>query len=177
MSAWDRELEAGYSIDLFSGSAFGEEDVIEMWTAEGALPADAARERATEVTMIAAAEGERLPAGVCTTYVAHYERLRVDLWSYRTFVAAGHRESDLARHLLYRTIDHLSERFTSGEDTRAPGMLMVVQSPLLKRHQNRAIWRQTRFHYIGDSPRGDHVRVHWFPGATVPGPEAPRSYA
>lgn len=72
--------------------------------------------------------------------------------------------------LLYETIDLLRERFVSGEDRRAPGMMIAVSNPILKEHQNRARWRTTGFVFIGENRGGDHVRVLWFPGAEAPPP-------
>ena len=175
-SAWDRELDQRYRIVPFVDSELGEQDLIEMWTSEGALPLEVARDRAAEASMVATESASGRPAGVCTTFLDHSERLGMDLWNFRTFVAAAHRQSDIARHLLYRTIDYLGERYESGEDRRAAGMIIVVQNPVLKEHQNRARWRQTGFTYIGDNPAGDHIRVLYFPGAPAPPPPPPRGY-
>jgi len=66
--------------------------------------------------------------------------------------------------------ERLDERYASGEDTRAGGMLFEVESQVLQRYYNRALWHPTDFNFIGENERGDHVRVHYFPGAEIPLP-------
>jgi hypothetical protein len=57
----------------------------------------------------------------------------------------------------------------SGADTRAAGIVFEVQNEGLKLI-NDATWLPTDFTFIGESRRGDHVRVHYFPGAVAPEP-------
>ncbi len=58
----------------------------------------------------------------------------------------------------------------SGADTRASGVIVEVENQMLMTYFNRALWVYSDFTYIGDSPRGAHVRVHYFPGAQAPLP-------
>jgi hypothetical protein len=48
---------------------------------------------------------------------------------------------------------------------------MAIQNEHLRRLDD-AIWQATDFAFFGVNPGGDHLRVHYFPGATAPGPGA-----
>ena len=50
-------------------------------------------------------------------------------------------------------------------------MLLVATTDsgkLVKRHFDDALWLPTDFTSIGENQRGDHVRVHYLPGALAP---------
>jgi hypothetical protein len=68
--------------------------------------------------------------------------------------------------------DLLERRFQSGDDTRAGGVGFELQNKGMRKYLNTAIWQPVDFIFIGDSERGDPVRVHYFPGARVPLPQA-----
>lgn len=165
-----RRLDERYRIERFDEvDEIDEEAVVELWTSAGALATDPARERAKDVALVALERDDGL-VGVTTTYLQDNPHLRMTLWSYRTFVAREHRRSDIAFLLLHATRDLFSDRFTSGVDTRGSGMVFEVQNEILKRTRNQAIWKTSRFAFIGEDEVGAHHRVHYFPGALAPMP-------
>lgn len=163
-------LEEGYRIELFAEQdQITEQDVLDLWDQEGVvIPAEAQR-RISEVAFIATHETAGL-AGVSSAYLEHNAQLRMDLWYYRAFVASGHRKSVAATNLALRGREHFKELFVSGEDTRGAGMIFEVENEGLKRYFNEARWWPTDFLFIGENARGDHVRVHYFPGSLAPDP-------
>jgi hypothetical protein len=170
-SEWERQdhsLAAGYRIvPLADTDTVSTGDVLEMWTREDAMPAAEAQRRVHEVLMVALDPSDRV-AGVSTVYLAHNPQLGMDLWYYRTYVVVDHRMENLSLNLLWATRDHLRDRYLSGEETRAPGVLMEVENPFLQNYYNTGYWVISDFSFIGDSELGGHVRVHYFPGARVP---------
>jgi hypothetical protein len=144
-------------------------NVIELWTGEAGLDLEEAERRVAEVLLVATDAGGNL-AAICTTYLQRNEQLRADMWYLRVFVAASHRRSGLALELALVARDHLSARFTSGEDRSAPGIIFEIESPILKRHFPDAVWPRTQFTFIGETSHGHHVRVYYFPGALAPEP-------
>jgi hypothetical protein len=160
-------LEDRYRLEPFA--ATGEvthDDVLAMWRREGAVPEAEAGRRVHEVHLVAVERSEGV-VGVSSAYLQRNAQLRMDLLYYRAFVARPHRKSSLAALLAIRGRELLDERFVSGEDTRAAGIIYEVENPGLKSYFNRALWLPTDFTFIGENERGDHVRVHYFPGATV----------
>ena len=166
-----------YRVEPFSSAdEAGAEEVIALWRREGALPEhgkdapDAEAERRVAEVIAVARERDEGVVGVTSAYLKRNEQLRMDLWHIRVFVAGAHRGAFLAIHLAWSGRDLLEQRFTSGEDTRAAGILYEVETVALRSYYNRALWLRTDFTFIGENQRGDHVRVHYFPGARAPLP-------
>jgi hypothetical protein len=151
--------------------------VIDFWLREAAMPAETASKRVAELACVALDDDDGV-VGVSTAYLAHNQQLRTTMWHFRLFVGATHRWENLSRHLLEGMTLRFQERFESGEDTRAPGALMEIENEGVKRRWNFGVWhdpavtewdgRKWPWHFIGENQRGDHVRVHWFPGAKAP---------
>jgi hypothetical protein len=166
--AQDYSLPQGYRIEpLAETDAATPDDVLDLWTRERAMPEAEARRRVHEVLMVALDPSAQV-AAVSTVYLERNPQLRLDLWHYRTFVAAEHRMSHLAVRLLWASRDHLRERFLNGQDSRAPGMITETENKFLKSYYNRAFWVISDFDFIGEAPNESHVRVHYFPGAKAP---------
>jgi hypothetical protein len=165
-------MDERFRIEPLAGSTtVTPEDVLAMWGREGVLPRPLAYRRIHQVSLVATT-GDGRVAGVSTLYLSRNAQLRMDAWYYRTFVAAEHRHSDLATHLIVRNRELLERRFTSGEDTRGAAMIFELQNEGLRRHLNMAVWPKSGFTFIGENPQGDHVRIFYFPGATIPPPRA-----
>ena len=172
----DYSLEERYRIELLSeSSSVTPDDVLALWARENAVSEKQALRRIHEVQLVAIAGDSEL-VGVSSVYLERNAQLRIDMWNYRTFVASPHRMTNVAAQLLIRNRDLLESRFATGEDTRAQGVLFNLENPGLKRHMNNAYWPATHFNFIGENKRGDHVRVHYFPGARVPLPAPDSGY-
>jgi hypothetical protein len=166
-----------YSVDLFAEqAAVGPEEVIAFWNREAALDPAEAQRRVSEV-LVVATDREGNLVGVSTSYLKRQEQLRAELWHTRVFVGAAHREAGIAIELALTARDHLVERHASGEETRGIGIVFEVESEILKRSTPQAVWPHTKFVFIGENARGDHVRVFYFPGALAPEPDADQGSA
>jgi hypothetical protein len=164
----DYPVDPSYRVVRLAESGLTNDDVLALWSHETGMADAEARRRVHEVQLVAVKEG-RL-AGVSTAYIQRNEQLRMDLWHYRTFVVAADRRSNLAGRLALAGRDHLEREFEEGADTRAPGMAMEIENEGLKTYFNRALWLPLNFNFIGTNSIGQHVRVHYFPGARVPAP-------
>jgi hypothetical protein len=163
-------LEDRYRIEpLAEASEISADDVLRLWAHEGAVPEAEAQRRVHEVQLVAR-EREEGVVGVSSVYLQRNAQLRMDLWYYRTFVARDHRNSNVAAQLIFANRDLLEERFVNGEDTRAGGVIFELEHEGLKKYFNKGLWLPADFTFIGENERGDHVRVHYFPGARVPVP-------
>ena len=167
-----RPLDPRHRIELFAEQdAVSEQDVIDLWIREGAMPLEEAHRRVSELHLVAIGDrGE--PAGVTTRYLQRNAQLQTAMWHYRALAATEHRMSALTTWLAVTGRDDLERRFVGGEDRRAPGVIYEVENEFLKSYFPKAHWMPTDFLYIGDSPIGAHVRVHWFAGALAPEPAA-----
>lgn len=163
-------LTEGYRIVLLAESAdVSPADVIEFWEREGAV-ADGEREDRIHEVVHVALDDSGAVAGVSTAYLARNDQLQMDLWHQRGFVGRDHRKSNIGMLFALRGIDHLKNRFVTGRDARAQGMIQSIENEGLKQYFNLGRQPPTFFTFIGESNRGDHVRVVYFPGALVPGP-------
>ena len=104
---------------------------------------------------------------VTSRYLRRNDQLRMPMWHYRVFVGAAHRrvgENGLRIALAGR--DDLDGRFVRGEDTRAGGIVFELENRELEDVDPR-IWELLDFAFVGVNARGDHVRVHYFPGVNT----------
>ena len=166
--AADYSLGPGYRIvPLAEADGVGPDDVVALWARESVVFGQEAERRVSEVLMVALDPDGRL-AGLTTAYLQPNRQLGMDVWYLRGFVSSDNRLANLAVRMLWASRDHLSERFVSGEDPRAPGIVMIIQNEGLMQYFNRAYWVYSDFYFIGEGEAGAHVRVHYFPGAKVP---------
>jgi hypothetical protein len=170
-------LESGYRLDVFAEQdSVTTADVVDLWVREGVLPAQEAERRAGEILLVATASDGTL-GGVSTAYLDFNQQLGAQMWYGREFVASAHRKAGIMMGLAYAGRDYLQTRFASGADRRSIGMLFEVENEVLKRggpgpiarFGPKAIW-PTDYVFIGENERGDHIRVHYFPGAHAPEP-------
>lgn len=164
------ETDERYRMLLFSeAEEIDEAAVLELWGREGAVSPAVARRRIRELAFVGL-EARGGLAGLSTVYLERSAQLRMEMWHYRTYVAGEHRRSYLAEELLARTTAQLEERFVSGLDTRAPGVIFELENEGLKRVYTQGVWPRVPFTFIAENAQGDHVRVLYFPGARVRSP-------
>ena len=169
-----RDLQSSYQADarfriepLAESDSVSADDVLALWKREGVVADDAAQRRIDQVHLVAVADDDEL-AGVCTNYLERSQRLPMDMWTYRTFVATPHRQSMLAAQMFLQNLELLEQRFVSGEDTRAQGLFFELQNDMMMRSLNTAVWPLTGTTFIGENPIGAHIRVRYFTGARIP---------
>ncbi|MFN8150968.1 MAG: hypothetical protein U0R24_07565 [Solirubrobacterales bacterium] len=162
------QLGPGLRIDVFAAQdEVSEQDVIDLWTREGVIPPAEAQRRILEVLLVGVHDEDGV-VGVSTAYLQRNAQLDMHLWYYRAFVAPSHRMSSMAVLLALQGRDLLKQRYVDGSDVRGAGVVYEVENDGLKRYFNHALWLPTEFTFIGENERGDHVRVHYFPGAEAP---------
>jgi hypothetical protein len=170
---WDApviDLDEGLPVHVFAEQdVVGPEDVVRFWLREGAVDEEEARRRVAEVHLVAIGELGGV-AAVTSTFLAHSPELGAELWHYRGFVGAAHRRSALSIRLGVRGREHLAARHASGRDRRGLGVLYEAQTDWVKALP-QPHWPQHGVTWVGVNARGDHLRVHWFPGAHAPLPE------
>jgi hypothetical protein len=165
-------LDPAYEIVPFAQQPdIGRDAIVEFWSREGAIPAEEARRRIDEVLLVARhKDAPADPVAVCTVYIARNEQLGMDLWHLRVFVAKAHRMSYAAWALAMVAQQLLEQRFVSNRDVRAAGIVFEIENRGLKERFDEAVWIPLDFAFVGENERGDHLRVHYFPGALAPLP-------
>ena len=170
--AMDWSIDERYRVEPFGGDTETANQILALWEREGAVRPDAeARRRVHEALNVVIDRDEGVIA-LSTAYVRRNSQLDLDLWYFRTFVAAEHRNTHIATQLTMHNRDLLEQRFLNGEDTQAAGVAFELENQGMRKYINTAIWQPVDFIYIGDTDRGVPIRVHYFPGARVPSPPA-----
>lgn len=168
------ELADGYRIELLSESSdVTEGDVISFWEREGALSGSEAAARVREVLHVATDRKGNV-AGVSTAYLQRNAQLRMELWHQRGFVSPEHRKANIGMLFAIIGQKQLQDRFVTGQDTRGQGLILEIENEGIKRYFNRGTEPSADSTFIGENEPGDHVRVHYFPGARAPEPPEAR---
>lgn len=165
-----RPLDPAVRIEDFEESAVTSDDVLAMWAREDAVVGEEAQRRVQEVLLVATLADTGELVGVSTAVVQRSAQLQMDMWYLRALVSESRRTRNVASHLLDRGRQVLEQRFVDGSDVRGAGVLIDVQNEGVKQAMTAAVWSSTRLMFVGENQRGDHVRVRYFPGATVPPP-------
>jgi hypothetical protein len=162
-------LDRDYTVHLFGDqSPVDAEAVIDLWTSEGAVPADEARRRVGEVAVVATYGDSVEPVGIATVFLRRNAQLGMNMWHFRMFVGPEHRLTRVGFGLIMAARAELERRFVSGEDPRGAGMLIELENRSLMHRLDDSFWPPGSFTFIGENERGDHIRVSYFQGATVP---------
>ncbi|MCH7685629.1 MAG: hypothetical protein IH899_02935 [Planctomycetes bacterium] len=163
------ELPAGYRLENVRENKTPElkEQIIQLWRESGAMESrEQAQKRVEQVIFLVRDEDDRIVA-VSTVFRLSNRQLGNRFYYFRCFISEAHRRSHLATNLIIAARDLLNQRFVNGEDTSAIGMLVSVENEILKKNRNHAIWPHSKFVYIGQNERGDHMRVYYFDDARI----------
>ncbi|HUS25009.1 MAG TPA: hypothetical protein VM369_08670 [Candidatus Binatia bacterium] len=140
-------------------------EAIALWREHHAIPDAEAAERAKQLAVTARDESGRL-AAVCTAYKAPVPRLEHELYYLRAFVAPPARRSRVGVDL----VNHAKEALTRYNASLPPerrliGIVMDIEAEVLKKGDPEIVWAHwswVDFYFIGRTPRGTHLRVHYF---------------
>ena len=142
------------------------DDLLAFWQREGAIPdPQQARARLSQVVFLARdAKGEI--AGVCTAMAINPPQLGQPMYFWRSFIAPPWRSTRLIGTFLEKSCEHLGD-YAREHGYPCIGVLLELENERFKKAGRKAEWVHPRFAYIGKSPRGLDVRVHYFRGARL----------
>jgi GNAT superfamily N-acetyltransferase len=143
------------------------QDAAALWRADGAISDEQSiQDRLPQLCVLCRASSGELLA-MTTAYRHFSSQLDNQFYVLRMYVGKKARRSGVGFRLLHRVIEVLEQRYRSGEDTSAIGILFELENPTIQQARSEAIWPTTRFVFIGKNVRGDHVRVRYFEGARI----------
>ena len=165
--ATDYSIDDRYSVEPYTGSgAATADDILAMWARARVMTEEEARRRVHE-TLNVVIDRDAGVIAVSTAYLQRNTQLHMDLWYFRSFVSADHRNTHVATQLTFHNRDLLESRFVSGEDTRAGGIAFELENEGMRKYFNKAVWLPADFIFVGDNQQGVPVRIHYFPGVGV----------
>lgn len=158
--------------DLWNVSAEERVKILALWEKEGAFSNPAMAEgRLREVIAHAVNDAGEVVA-ICTATAMTPPRLAQPVYFYRCFIAQDWRHTRLVFRILRHATD-LLEEYARGHDYPCIGILLELENDRFKETLQSPHWQSTGFTYIGKSPRGLDVRVHYFRGARLKPAPAP----
>ena len=141
-------------------------ELLAFWKQEGAIPdEEQARARLAQVVFLARDKDGDI-AGVCTSYAMTPPQLGQPMYFWRAFIAPKWRATRLIGTLLSKSCDVLGA-FSRENDFPCIGILLELENDRFRNVGRKAEWVNPRFTFIGKSPRGLDVRVHYFRGAKL----------
>lgn len=140
-----------------------------FWRAEGAFNDDAPMNERVKQLVLHAVDEDGKVAGVCTALASTPQPLGQPMYFWRCFVGAKWRQTPLVMSLLKRSCV-LLEEYAQANGFPCIGILLELENTRFREKGRMAAWWNPRFTYIGRSPRGLDVRVHYFKGAKLKPP-------
>jgi len=141
-----------------------------FWTRENAnVEGEEATRRVQQVVAHVLDENDGI-AAVATAVPKVLPRLGQPLYYYRCFVGKQWRSGRLVRPLLRHTQRVLGD-YARERNFPCIGVLLELENEGFASTLQWAHWQTTDFSYIGKSPRGMDLRVHYFRGARLKSPQ------
>ena len=154
------------NIEAVYGSVSGQtaDQVLDFWSARGALPEDEAQRRLPEVVCLLRADGQI--AGVSSVHAAEVGLVGGRrFWIYRNLL-----DDSVAEHwyeMIQATFQALAESF-DGAPGSPIGLCVLVADARQRRNKPEAEWSDPRMIYAGYLRDGRQVRVAYFEDASIP---------
>ena len=138
-------------------------ELTDFWVRENALPkgAQPAR-RAEQVVVVMRDDADGSIVAVSSVIARVVPRLRQVLYYYRTFCAEKHRRNNTSIPIMQATQQALRDYNLGLPKPEAIGIIVEIESAYINQRYPEAFWPATMFSFIGYSPRGLPVRVHYF---------------
>ncbi|MEQ8926241.1 MAG: hypothetical protein RLO81_10540 [Fulvivirga sp.] len=134
--------------------------VIEFWLQHGVLNQRAARERVSDVLIIARNTENKI-IGIFTYALKYIPLLRNYMYLIRLSISPGNSSAFLVLKMGKMAYEVLKEKAKT-EQKKPLGLFALIQNNKMIRKWNWAIWPRLPFIYIGSTNSGHHRRVLYF---------------
>lgn len=144
-------------------------EIVQFWVKEGALSAEMATSRVSEVYYLARHQASHAIVGVCTIKPLFVESMQLAFYNCRSFVGKSHRSQFVVKQLIIATYDGLNSAYDpEGSPSQPVGLFLDIENDLLKQRKG-AVWSRGDLHitFIGLKPNGNHIRIAYFTGAVL----------
>ena len=143
-------------------------EIINFWMQEKALPnRKMAIDRLDEVIYIVRLKENGKVVAVMTTYKQFNNLLSHYFYYLRCYVGSNYRRNSLCAQLVCTARDRLNDRFVSGEEHEAIGLITEYENKALNQYRNEAICGKTGLTFIGYNEHRQQVRVYYFDKAMI----------
>lgn len=148
-----------------------QQEIIQFWVGEQVLPEDVAQERVHQVMQVLRHKESHAMIGLVSGQLKYIDAMKMHFYNCRGFVKEAYRSQGLFIKTFRDTYYLLNTDYVSGKNTKASGVFVNIENPLLKNH-NQAIWwggdnGEVPYFFMGYSAQGNHIRIAYFKGVTV----------
>lgn len=161
------------SVSDFSFHTIGEtvspeiaSEVIKIWTEFAGLDKAESQRRLVELIMVVK-DGTGKVVGVSTAVKTFFPQIQNYVFAYRCFILPEFRAPALDTQMIVRSKAHLHQISKSEAEKKCVGIMVVVQNEILKQNWRQAVWRGADMIYVGNTPKGDHMRIGYFKQARI----------
>lgn len=139
------------------------DEIITLWTENGAIPLDEAERRVQEVVYIVR-NSSGILAGVSTAYLQRFLPEEDLFYFMRMFIRPEDRGYlGLHRLLSRRTREHL--KTFRQLDITPKGVVIIIENPKYLQRGNRISLEERGWTYYGQGPKGNHIWYECFDGS------------
>ncbi len=160
---------AGFSFHPTWGTGVGAEEqqnLTDFWLSQGALNSPEQASQRIEQVVLYARTAEGQVAGVGTAFEHVMPQIAQPLYYYRSFIGHQWRSTRLV-YLLIKRAQKLLEEHARASDWPCIGLLLELENKRFGEKGRMPVWPHLDLVYVGKSPRGLELRVHYFPGARL----------
>jgi len=140
--------------------------VITLWTESAKISAREAERRLHELVLLLTYKSGEI-IGVSTAVKTHFPQIHNYVYAYRCFIHPEFRAPALDTQMIVRTKNHLQELCAVDIENKCVGIMVVVQNEILKNQWKQAVWQGADMIYVGNTPKGHHIRIGYFKGARI----------
>lgn len=157
-----------FSFHTIEGTVSAEiaSEVVKIWTEFAGLDQVESQRRLAELVMVVR-ENTGKVIGISTAVKTYVQQLQNYVYVYRCFILPEFRAPALDTQMIVQSKKHLHQISKSEKDKKCVGIMVIVQNETLKRNWRQAVWRGADMMYMGDTPKGDHMRIGYFKGARI----------
>ncbi len=107
--------------------------------------------------------------GISTSFKTYIKHLKNYVYAFRCFIDPDYRIPGLTEVLIVKTRDFLEEihHADGPENERCIGLITLVENERIMKARTEAIWPASKMVYIGNSPKGYHIRAYFFKKALI----------
>lgn len=141
-------------------------NVIALWTESARLSVAEAERRLQELVLVLTYKTGAV-IGVSTAAKTHFPQIHNYVYAYRCFIHPEFRAPALDTQMIVRTKNHLQGLSMNDNENKCVGIMVVVQNEILKSQWKQAVWQGADMIYVGNTPKGHHIRIGYFKGARI----------
>jgi hypothetical protein len=142
------------------------EQVLEVWKSHGGPLGKEAEQRLGQLVFVVKNSADEV-VGISSAFKSYVKQLRNHFYFFRLMIVRGYRVPGLTSKLLVITRDYLESVHQQEQVNPPVGLITLVENESLKKSRTEAIWPASKMVYIGNTGKGDHIRVYYFKGARI----------